>query len=291
MNSKQVSTVDIKSPEYPKQFIALKKPPETVYTTGAPFADWIRLPKVGIVGSRKISAYGHSVTERLARELAGQGIIVVSGLALGVDSVAHMAALEAGGRTVAVLPGPVETIVPRSHVQLGNRISEQGGTLISEYPYGTPALVHNFIDRNRIIAALSDVLLITEAALGSGSLHTARFAQQLKKKVAAVPGNITSPTSAGCNELIKNGAATVTCLEDVLALLNLASSHKITAPKLVGGNEQEQAILDLLARGITDGDALHAHSKLPIQIFNQTITMLEITGKVYSLGSNQWSLR
>ena len=288
MNSKQVTTVDIKSPEYPMQCMALQNPPELLHITGAPLQDWIHLPKVGIVGSRKVSAYGRTVTQRLASELAGQGILIISGLALGVDSIAHAAALDAGGRTVAVLPGPVETIYPRSHDQLGKRIAAHGGSLVSEYPDGTPAMKHNFIERNRIIAALSDVLLITEAAEASGSLHTARFANELNKIVAAVPGNITSPTSMGSNALLKNGAATITCAADVLALLNLTDKTMQVIQQ--GSNDAEQCILDLLASGIVDGDELHIKSELPIQLFNQAIAMLEITGKIRSLGSNQWSL-
>src|SRR5207244_4380589 len=135
---------------------------------------------------------------------------------LGVDAVAHQAALDAGGLTIAVLPSPLEEIYPVSHRRLAMQILEKGGALISEFPEGTPAFRGNFIARNRLVSGLSDALLITEAAEKSGSLHTARFALEQGREVLAVPGNITSITSAGTNNLLKAGAAPVTSYEDVM---------------------------------------------------------------------------
>lgn len=289
MNSKQITTISKGSTIFPGRISQLADAPDLIYHQGAPFKDWLDLPKVGIVGSRKVSSYGRYVTEKLSRELAGQGIVIISGLALGVDSIAHMAALEAGGRTVAVLPGPIETIYPRSHDQLGKQIVSSGGALISEYPAGKDAFKTNFIARNRLVAALSDVLVITEASQRSGSLHTARFALELGREVAAVPGNITSPTSVGCNNLIKTGAAPITSTEDVLNLLHLKSN--VNRPKVKGDTEQEQALLDLLTSGITDGDELQLKSQLPIALYNQSLTMLEISGKIRGSGGNQWSIK
>lgn len=288
--SKQITTILNSASAYPDKLRQLSDAPTQIYVSGAPLSGWLSLPKVGIVGSRKVSAYGRTVTERLARELAGQGVVIISGLALGVDSIAHSAALDAGGRTVAVLPGPVETIYPRSHEQLGRRIEQNGGTLISEYAaIQKEAFKLNFIARNRIVAALSDVLIITEAAEKSGSLHTARFALELGRDIGAVPGNITSPTSAGCNNLLKTGATPITSTEDVLHMLRLDS--KQTVRQIRGSNEYEQTLLDLLVSGVNDGDELFIKSELPIQIYNQTLTMLEITGKIRSLGANQWAIR
>lgn len=290
MQSKQITTVSNFDPIYPGKLNQLADPPKQLYMSGASVDDWIHLPKVGIVGSRKVSNYGRIVTERLARELAGQGVVIISGLALGVDSIAHQAALDVSGVTVAVLPGPVETIYPRSHEGLGRRIEAQGGTLISEYAATQKeAFKLNFIARNRIVAALSDVLIITEAAEKSGSLHTARFALEIGRDIGAVPGNITSPTSTGCNNLIKTGATPITSSQDVLDMLHLKVAT--SSIRIRGSNEQEQAVLDLLASGITDGEELHTKSELPIHIYNQTLTMLEITGKIRSLGANQWTLR
>lgn len=289
MLSKQITLIRKTAQAYPDKLLQLADSPLLLHTYGAPIADWIDRPKVAIVGSRKVTSYGRSVTEKIASELAKQGVVIISGLALGVDSIAHSAALQANGTTVAVLPGPIETIYPRSHEQLGMQIAKQNGTLISEYSAKTPALKHNFIARNRIVAALADILLITEAAEKSGSLHTARFALELGREVAAVPGNITSPTSMGCNQLLKDGAHVVTSSEDILELLHIDTTAKQTVLP-IGANTEEQIILDLISQGIYDIALLHAQSGLPIALFSQTITMLEITSKIKQAGSNTWHL-
>jgi DNA processing protein len=224
----------------------------------------------------------------LAQGLADRGIVIVSGLALGVDSIAHQAALDANGGTIAVLGSSVEEVTPVSHRQLANDILAKGGAIVSEYPKGSITFGPNFVARNRIIAALSDVLLVTEAALKSGSLHTARFALEQGKDILAVPGNITSATSEGTNNLVRAGATVVTSVDDVLRALKLepASTKKLVK----GETEAEQAIIDLLRSGISDGNQLQQLSLLAIDIYNQSLTMLEIQGKVRSLGANQWSL-
>jgi DNA processing protein len=273
--------------ELPERLQRLHQPPKQLFVKGEllPLLD---RPCVGIVGSRKVSAYGRQVTERLARELAERGVVIVSGLALGVDSIAHQAALDAKGGTIAVLGGPVEDVSPASHRQLAKNIVEQGGAIVSEYPKGSMILRPNFVARNRIIAALSDVVLVTEAALKSGSLHTARFTIELGKDVLSVPGNITSVNSEGTNNLLRVGAQLVTSVDDILHALKLEpANQKLTR---VGDTPAEQAILDLLQSGVSDGNELQQGSQLNIDIFNQTLTMLEINGKVRSLGANQWTL-
>lgn len=271
----------------PERLQQIGSPPKQLYSIGAPLEELLLHPTVGIVGSRKVSTYGREVTARLGRELAELGVVIVSGLAFGVDSIAHQAALDAGGLTIAVLPGPIEKIYPASHRQLAANIVKRGGALVSEYPTGTEPFPANFIARNRIISGLSDTLLVTEAALKSGSLHTAHFALEQGKDVLAVPGNISSPTSVGTNNLLKSGATPVTGLEDILYTLGLELATHRT---IRGSNEHEQAILDLLASSITDGEALLAQSNLEVEIFNQTLTMLEITGKIRAVGGNNWSV-
>jgi DNA processing protein len=182
---------------YPAILEQLHRPPPQIYTRGGSLTELMKRPKVAIVGSRLISPYGRQVTRQLSRQLAEQGIVIVSGLALGVDAQAHEAALEAGGLTLAVLPSPVEQIAPVTNHWLGQRIIKSGGALISEYPVGSTNFKENFVARNQLVAALSDVLVITEAAEKSGSLHTARFALELGKNVLAIPGNITSRVSVG----------------------------------------------------------------------------------------------
>lgn len=273
----------------PERLRQIPVPPKQLFTIGVPLDELLERPVVTVVGSRKVSAYGREVTHRLSGELAANGITIVSGLALGVDAIAHQAALDAGGITIAVLPGPIEKIYPSSHRQLAERIIRNGGALISEYPAGTEPFRVNFIARNRLVSGLGDVLLITEAAEKSGSLHTARFALEQGKDVLAVPGNITSPTSAGTNNLIKSGAGAVTETSDVHHVLGLQPLEgQPLRPK--GANENEQLVLNLLAEGITEGEQLVRASNLDIALFNQTLTMLEITGKIRSLGSDHWTL-
>ena len=264
--------------------------PKQLFVAGAPLDNMMQCPRVAVVGSRKLSAYGREVTMQLARQLAAQGVVIISGLALGVDALAHRAALEAGGLTVAVLPGPVETVYPASHAQLARQIAAQGGTLVSEYPAGTELYRGNFIARNRIIAGLADAVLITEAAEKSGSLHTARFALEQGRDVLAVPGSVFSPTSVGTNNLIKAGATPVTDVSDVLHALGIERAAAGKLHNVQGDTPEEQLLLDLLAGGTQDGEALLTRSKLDVTRFNQTLTMLEITGKIRALGGGQWAL-
>lgn len=258
---------------------------------GQDMAEIMARPRVAIVGSRKVTAYGRSVTEKLASELATQGIVIVSGLALGIDGIAHKAALDAGGITVAVLPSSLSAIYPSAHRQLAKRIVKEGGALISEYPDGTKSYKQNFIERNRLVSGLADAVLITEAAEGSGTLHTARFAKQQCRPVLAVPGNITSPMSYGTNYLIKQGATIITSSEDVLKILGLTVR---TLPKSIAhstrDNPNEQHVLELIISGIHDGGELLEKSNLGVVVFNQTLTMLEITGAIKNQGNNQWML-
>jgi DNA processing protein len=277
----------LKSRDLPTRIQHIAQPPSQLYVEGD-LLSLLERPCVGIVGSRKLTNYGRQVTERLARELALQGVIVISGLALGVDSIAHQAALDGGGATIAVLPGSVEEVYPSSHRQLALDILAKGGAVVSEYPKGTATLRHNFIARNQIIAGLSDVLLVTEAALKSGSLHTARFALEQGKEVLAVPGNITSMTSEGTNNLIKAGAVPVTSVDDVLRALKLNPAAAKQTVK--GETEAEQLLIDLIRRGVSDGHELQLQSRLDIVLYNQSLTMLEIQGKIHPTGANHWSL-
>jgi len=235
-----------------------------------------------------VSAYGTQVTAQLARELAAAGVVVISGLAIGVDSIAHRAVLAAGGQTIAVLPSGLGAIYPANHRGLAHQIVEQGGALVTEYADGTPTYPSNFIARNRIAAGLSDAVVVTEAAERSGTLSTARFALEQGKELLAVPGNITSTTSAGTNNLIKAGATLVTSTADILYALGITLPKANIAPR--SSDPHEQALLDLLHSGITSGSELLAKSTMDVSLFNQTLTMLEIRGRVRPLGNNQWCL-
>jgi DNA processing protein len=275
----------------PKLLRQIPSPPKQLFQTGHDLDDLLQYPRVAIVGSRSLSPYGKQITTRLATDLAERGIVIISGLALGVDAVAHQAAVAAGGKCIAVLPSPLDNILPAANRQLAQTILDRGGALVSEYPDGTEVFKTNFVARNRLVAGLADVVLITEAVEKSGSLHTARFALEQGKDVLAVPGNITSNTSIGTNNLIKAGAAAVTSYVDVLHALGLVEGLKARKHTPAARNPQERAVIELLAKGISDGEQLQRQSGLDAAGFAETLTMLEISGKIHSLGANQWTLQ
>ena len=244
-------------------------------------------PAVAIVGTRKPTSYGRAVTERLATKLAERGVIIVSGLALGIDSIAHAAALKAGGTTIAVLPSGVDKPYPSQHRQLADDIIEKGGALISEYPPGTPGLQFRFLERNRLVSGLADIVIVTEAANRSGTFNTVSHALSQGRDVYAIPGSILSPMSHGPNQLVTTGAGAIV---DIDAWVDQYFPRTTKQAANVRYTPEEQTIIDLITSGISDGDEIHAKSGLETAAYLQTITMLEITGAVRPLGNNQWSL-
>jgi DNA processing protein len=273
-------------PEILKQ---LARPPKQLHIIGQSLEKFISLPRIAIVGSRKFSPYGKAVTQKFASQLASRGVVIISGLALGTDSIAHKAAIDTGGKTIAVLPCGPDRVYPSSHTQLARDIVLKGGALVTEYDAGIKIFPNIFLERNRLIAALSEGVLITEAAARSGTLNTVAHALELGKPVFAVPGNISSPLSEGCNNLIKMGAMPVTSIDDIIRALAWQTSTTQNT-NLAGSNEEENTILRLLKQGITDGSELLKISGLNPVIFNQSLTMLELTGQVHSLGANQWTI-
>ncbi len=277
------------SKNYPRALLNIAQPPKQLFWLGAIPEKLLANPCISVVGSRKVSPYGKAVTSKIVGDLAKQGVVIVSGLALGVDSIAHEAALKAKGLTIAVLPCGLDRVYPASHHHLAKEILQKGGALVTEYNEGEEIFAGNFIARNRIVAGLGLGVLITEAAEKSGTLHTANFALEQGNDVFAVPGNITSQTSKGTNNLIKVGAAVVTDAEDILNALGIESK---TADKreVFGDNEQEVVVLKLIANGVTDGEELLKASEFEPTLFNQTLTMLEINGKIRSEGAGQWTI-
>lgn len=266
----------------------IPKAPKAIYVRGS--LPKKRVPTVAIVGTRKPTAYGREVASRVASELASKGIVVVSGLALGVDAIAHQATLEASGATVAVLPNSVDQIYPRTNRDLADRIIQSGGAILSEYEPPTEFATWNLLARNRIVSGLSDAVVIVEAASRSGTLATAAHALDQGKTIFAVPGNITSPLSAGCNKLIKQGAYPLTSVEDVLEVI----APDILEPQTrlaLGSNALESKIIELLGSGIRDGDELQQAAKVDSAGFSQALTMMEVNGLIKSLDANQWGLR
>lgn len=284
----KINKVVKKHKQYPSYLLEISSPPKELYYIGEPLESY--LPAVTIVGTRKVTTYGKDVTYKLAYDLAKLGITIVSGLALGVDGVAHQGALDAGGRTIAVLAGGLDEITPSSHRNLAISILKKHGTIISEYPPGTPSLKQNFIARNRIVSALSDMVVITESAESGGSLATARFALEQNKLFGVVPGNITSSQSVGTNNLLKSGATPITSAKDVFDALGLQSTAK-AREEVFGETKEEQIIIDIMKEGITELDEIQTRSKLEPAIFSQSITMLEISGKIKPLGAAHWTIK
>lgn len=282
---KRLSSTD---QHYPKRLLELSDPPKQLFHIGD-VARNLDGPTLAVVGSRKVTPYGRQVTEKLVKAAAAQGITIISGLALGVDGIAHQAALDAKGKTLAVLAGGLDAIHPSSHRQLAVRIIQANGALASEYSTGSRPFKTNFIARNRIVAALADAILITEATSKSGTLHTVNFGLELGKTVMAVPGNITSEQSGGTNNLIKTGAVPVTDIRDILSAMGLESGQQQTAAPF-GDNAEESRILQLLFEGTSDAAELLAVSEFDPRVFNQHLTMLEINGKVRPLGAGHWGL-
>lgn len=284
----KINTIVPEKQEYLRSLVDIDQSPKRLYFIGK--IPEKRLPTVAIIGSRKPTAYGKEVTGRLAYELAAKGVVVVSGLAIGVDGLAHQGALEAGGITLAVLGNGLNQIYPSSHQQLAKNIIKNEGAIISEYEPSMPGLPHQFLERNRIVSGLSDAIIVVEAATRSGTLSTAAHALNQGREVFAVPGNITSPLSAGCNALIKQGATPLTSSADVLEIIAPQDNLR-QAPLVLGDNREEAMLIELLQKGLRDGDDLLTESQLDPVLFNQTLSMLEIKGLIKALGANQWTLR
>lgn len=262
-------------------------PPKQLFVAGIPPKE--RRPTVAIVGSRKPTPYGVEVTHRLAYDLAKSGVVVISGLAYGVDAVAHKAALEAGGTTIAVLPNGLHKIYPAIHKNLAEEIVAKGGAIISEQELGVEAHKYHFLARNRLISGLADAIIVTEATERSGTSSTVAHALEQNKEVFAVPGPITSLLSAGPNRLLQQGAHVALTARDILDVI--APELKPTQTHLALGNtELETQIIALIQRGVRNGDALLRESEAAAQDFSQALTMLELNGVIKNLGGNQWSL-
>ena len=272
---------------FPQLLRDIPQPPQEIYALGD-LTPLLSMPRLAVVGSRKVTPYGRSVTTDLIQAVARLGVVIISGLALGVDAIAHQAALDAGGRTIAVLPCGLDAPYPVRHRPLARNILTQGGALVSEYSNGTPPLQFRFLERNRLVSGLADALLITEATIKSGTLHTANFALEQGKTVMAIPGNITSQLSQGTNSLIRTGAVPITSAEDILQALNINSA--VLQREVLPANAAEAAILDLIRTGTTEGSSLQTASQLDAALFSQTLTMLEITGKIRSLGAGHWTI-
>jgi len=287
----KLNALTIDDPAYPKLLKQIYDPPFILYYRGLLEAfDGFTL---AVVGARKYSTYGAQVTEKLIRELAFNKLTIVSGMALGIDTLAHTAAINAGGKTIAVIGSGLDqqNIYPSQNRYLADKIQAHGGLILSEYPIGTMPLKHHFPQRNRIISGLSSATLVIEAAEKSGALITAFHALEQNREVFAVPGSIYSGTSEGTNRLISMGAKLVTSAKDIIETLNLADAASyIENKKVIADTNEEKLILDRLSYEAIHIDELKQLTKLDTSIINSTLTIMEMKGMVKNLGNMQYVL-
>ena len=283
----EIKTVSIADKNYPKFLKKIKNAPAVIYYRGElnPSEQCF-----AIVGTRMFSPYGKQVALEIAGDLAEAGLIIVSGLAPGIDTFAHQAAVERGKRTIAVLGTGLDekSIYPQSNLKLAEKILETGGALISEYPPGTRGSKFTFPSRNRIISGLSLGVLVVEAKQKSGALITANYGFEQNRKVFAVPGPIHSSNSRGCHYLIKKGAKLVENANDILKELNLPL--KELSSFYEGENEDENLILNVLREEVLDIDKIIEKTKLSAAKVASTLAILEIKGKVRNLGGNIYAI-
>ncbi len=273
---------------YPRRLKQIDQPPPVLYVRGSllPEDEWA----VAVVGTRRVTAYGRQVSEELGAFLARSGITVVSGLARGVDRLAHEAALKAGGRTLAVLGSGVDRIYPPEHVQLAERIRVQGA-LLSDYPLGTPPDSANFPPRNRIIAGLSLATVVVEAGETSGALITSTFAAEQGRDVFAVPGGIYAPQSKGTNRLILQGAQPLLNFEQILQELQLGKvPAQREARSLLPADDVEARLLAILEDEPQHVDAICIAAGLPIEQVSATLTIMELKGMVRQSSGMNFSI-
>lgn len=280
-----ISVLTWEDEEYPERLRAIASAPTLLYLRGSITPE--DAIAVAIVGTRRATTYGREVTHRLATDLAALGVTVISGLAKGIDGIAHDRTLAAGGRTVAVLGHGLHTIYPPEHKSLATRITE-GGALVSEYPLGARIDPANFPARNRIISGLALGVIIVEADRKSGAMITADFAADQGREVFAVPGSILSPMSAGCNALIRDGARLVTGVDDILAELRLDIRREQHATQqalpTLPGVPGAEALLGALSADPCHIDDLCRACGLPISDVNGLLVQLQLTGAVRPAG-------
>src|SRR4051794_19567544 len=281
-----VSVMILDDPAYPSALREIADPPPVLYVRGdlSPADDWA----IAVVGTRRASTYGRQATERIVSDVARAGVTVVSGLARGIDTYAHRAALAAGGRTIAVLGSGLDRVYPEENRALADQV-ELSGAVISEFPLGTPPDAVNFPRRNRIVSGMARATLVVEADFKSGAMITATQAAEQGRDVFAVPGSIFNPLSAGPHQLIREGAKVVTEASDILEELHLTAVVEERATReALPADPTEAALLRLLSDEPTHVDDLTRGSKLASATVSATLTILELKGLARQLGPMQY---
>ncbi len=292
---KEIYRVELSNPKYPRILRETVRPPEKLYYRGdAGLIELLNAGKIlsiGIVGSRKISAYGQAAVQKIITGLTGLPVVIISGLALGIDAAAHQAALNAELPTIAVLGSGLndQGIYPPQNQNLAALILKTNGLLISEFEIDEPAYKSNFPQRNRVIAGLCAITIIAEAAEKSGALITAGFAIEQNREVGAIPGSIFSQTSVGCNALIKEGAIPITCAEDIIARYPILTPKKIRQGLLnldLNLNPEEEKIYQVIGSASLTGDEICKISGLKINTVSICLASLEIKNLIKNSGQN-----
>ncbi len=275
--------------DYPALLKEVPSPPPVLYYRGQLVET--DHAAVAIVGTRKVTAYGREMAHRIASDLAKAGVTIISGLALGVDGVAHRAALDAGGRTIAVLGSGIDVIYPGAHRDLARKIEAQGA-VVTDYPPGTQPDRFNFPPRNRIISGLSRGVVVIEAPERSGALITVDFAAEQGRDAFAVPGPVHAPASAGCLRILREGATLVRSADDVLEDLHIRKLHREeTSPPPVALSDDERRLLAVLSsQPLHLDDIAEALSKSVGEVSGE-LMMLELQGHVHSAGGGYYSRR
>jgi len=273
---------------FPKKLLEIPDPPIALYVNGKLENAYKKI--IGVVGTRKPTSYGKQITASITRDLCLQDFVIVSGLARGVDAIAHRTALECGVITIAVLGCGVDIIYPPEHKQLYQDIINSGGAVISEVPPQHTVLKGLFPARNRIISGLSQGVVVTEGAQDSGSLITARLALDQGREVFAIPGPITSYLSVGPTNLIKQGAKATTCVKDILEELNVPQKQMSLNNNNKNLNNEEQHIVELLNTGELHFDELVRLSRISVSSVSTILTTFELSGIIRALGNGKYGL-
>lgn len=286
--------------EYPSLLREIHDPPIGLYRKGMHVLD---RPCVAIVGSRRTTHYGQTIARRLGTELARAGYCVVSGLARGIDTAAHEGALACGGRTVGVLGHGIDLVYPPENLALFRALSEQGA-ILSEFPFSRPPDRQTFAMRNRIVAGMSVALVVVESDVDGGSMITAKFAGDQGRQVFAVPGRIDQPSSAGCHQLIRDGATLLTCVDDILSELGYLNGlqpgpildnparhpHPVRASEPL--SEKEARVFSTLQGGaLLPLDVIARESGLPIAVVASTVMQLELKRRIIKRSDGRYELR
>lgn len=282
---KKIELIKNSDKEFPQELLSIKDPPKELYIIGN--KKLLNKKSIAIVGTRNCTKYGAECAKKIAKDISKKDICIISGMALGIDTFAHSEAIKQNGNTIAVLGGGFDYIYPEENIELFNKIIENNGLVISEYPPKTKAILSKFPYRNRIISGLSMGVLVVEATLGrSGSLVTARYAKEQNKKIFSIPGNINLKTSKGTNWLIKEGAKLVTCAEDILTEFNI-KTESIEETEIQIEPEYIELYNQITYMPVNI-NIIAKKCKTNISKISQQLLMMELKGYIKSMPGNEY---